>query len=51
MLSELIRKAYFLQKALHDFREPVKCIVKLVWTRHVRVTKARIVWGDDMKTV
>jgi hypothetical protein len=46
-----MREAYFLQKALYDFREPVERIVKLVWARHVRVTEARIVWGNDMKTV
>src|SRR5215218_10376154 len=44
-------EAYLLQKALHDFREPFERIIKLVWTRHVGVTEAGIVWGNDMKTV
>src|SRR5215207_11164972 len=46
-----MREAYFPQKALYDFREHVERIAKLVWARHVRVTEAGIVWGDDMKTV
>src|SRR5918996_1882969 len=44
-------EAYFLQKALDDFGEPIKCIVKLIGAMHVRVTEARVVWGNDMKAV
>src|SRR5215204_5397120 len=46
-----VREAYFLQKGLYDFREPIERIVKLVGAGHVRVTEAGIGWGDDMKTV
>src|SRR5215211_8620743 len=44
-------EAYFLQKTLYDFTEPFERIIKLVWARHVGVTEAGIVWGNDMKTV